>query len=623
MSYLVLDIETNAIIAPDKLWCIVTQDIDTGKVKDYVGERCKDLLRDVHHTDTLIGHNIISYDMPHLSRLLDGFNHPNTMVIDTLVLARLYNFNLRGRHSLEAWGERLGQPKQEHKEWDKFSPEMLSRCKTDVSLTVKLYKYLTAKLSHSRWDKAKQIEHKMVWFSEEMTHNGFFFDRKAAKKIHSIVVKEKDKLDGRLQNIFRPTTKLTREVTPRETAHGTLHGGDFRWLNQDYPDLTPYRAGGTFSRFSWVPFNPQSPRQIIDRVHKIGWSPVEKTKGHQQLMRKVRERRLRRHLAPTSEQLTKMAHYQKYGWKMNDINLSTINADAPEEAQLLVRRLLLGNRTSVIQSWFDAFNAQTGKIHGSFYPLGCWTHRMAHRNPNMGNIPRSDTEFGADMRKLWTSGPSDILVGCDASGIQLRILAHYINNNDFTHTVTTGTNDNKDDIHWRNGDLLGVDRERAKRWIYAWLLGAGPDKLAHLCSVTRGEAIDFTDQFMDRYEGLRELKEGLVKTDAARGYFEGLDGRWVVCPSEHHMMSGYLQNGEALVMKYATLRWQLALRTRHIEVWPCNLVHDEWQTRCREQDAETVGKIQCAALRYTGEALNMRCPLDGAYKIGQTWYDTH
>ena len=197
-------------------------------------------------------------------------------------------------------------------------------------------------------------------------------------------------------------------------------------MPEDQPDLTPFAVGCPFSRFTWVPFNPQSPAQIIDRVHKIGWSPFEMSNGHQQLKREVYQNQRRYRRGPTADQRKKLKRYEKYGWKVNEDNLSTVHSSAPEEVSLLVRRLLLGNRTSVLNSWFEAYNPKTGKIHGNFLVPGCWTHRMSHRNPNMGNIPRSDAEFGADRRRLWTAGPSDTLVGCDASGIQLRILAHYL-----------------------------------------------------------------------------------------------------------------------------------------------------------------------------------------------------
>ena len=626
MSRLVLDIETNAIHMPDKLWCVVTQDVDTGEVKTYHGQdnnrqNCRSLVRDITYNTTLIGHNIIGYDLPHLSRLVDDFIYSPLLVIDTLILARLRHAGIP--NSLEAWGKRLDFPKGNFKEFSSYSPEMLEYCKQDVALTAKLFLYLEDKLKVDNWKQSIETEHKVSWLLLNMKKNGFFFDKEAAKKIHKKVVTEKEKLDGRLQNIFQPVTRLIREVTPRLTRSGTLHSGDFRWMSEDQPDLTGYTAGHTFSRFSWVPFNPQSPKQIIDRIRKYGWNPTEKTKGHTTLLREIRDRRIKTHQLPTFEQQERIKMYSVYGWRINEVNLSTISPDAPPEAHELIRRLLLGNRTSVIESWLEAYNPSSGKIHGDFIGIGAWTQRMAHRNPNMANIPRPDTEFGEEMRKLWTSGPSLWLVGCDASGIQLRVLAHYINNADFTHAVCKGTEEERTDIHTLNAELLSISRNEAKRWIYAWLLGAGPDKLAFLSNTTRGQAIEFSDQFMDRYTGLRQLKEGQIRQDAQRRYFKGLDGRFVISPSEHHMLAGMLQNGEATIMKMATIEWNKQLHDRRIPFWPCNLVHDEWQTRGHEIDTHIIGEIQCQSLQTVGHQLNLRCPLDGNYKVGKTWFETH
>ena len=623
MARLVLDIETNGLIAPDKLWCVVTEDIDTGEVNEYLQGDYSRLATNIRDADTLIGHNIIHYDLPILTRMVSDFIFPWERVIDTLILSRLYHFNIRNGHSLKAWGIRLDEAKIEYDKWDEYSPEMLTYCKQDVHLNVKLFKYLDKKLKGEHWVKSRDLEHEMAYFSLEMQANGFYFNLPEAKKLFAKISREKEQLDGRIQAVFKPVTKLVKEVTPRQTKHGTLHSGDFRWMSEDQPDLSGFTSGASFSRFRWVPFNPQSPSQIIDRVSSFGWAPFERSDGHSKLIREIYQQGKRYRRGPTADQTMKLKRYEKYGWKVNKENFSTISSSAPEETKLLIRRLLLGSRCSVLNTWFEAYNTQTGKIHGNFLSLGCWTHRMAHRNPNMGNIPRSDAEFGAAMRRLWTAGPSDTLVGCDASGIQLRILAHYLDNDEFSDTVCTGNEDDGTDIHTRNGVLLGVERAFAKRWIYAWLLGGGPDKLGYLLEQGRAEAIEAADAFMDRYTGLRELKEGLIVSDAARGYFEGVDGRWVICPSKHHMLSGYLQNGESLVMRYATMHWRQQLTAERIPFWPCNLVHDEWQTRTLKKHAETVGQAQVAALVAVGKELNMNCPLDGNYKIGSTWFETH
>jgi DNA polymerase-1 len=625
MANIVLDIETNAIDMPDKLWCVVTQDVDTGEVKSYHNDTLPNLRDDIKVTDTLIGHHILGYDLPQLRRLLPHFNHPDEKVIDTLILSRLYHFNIRNGHSLKAWGARLRYHKIEYDEFDKFTPEMLEYCTQDVALNVKLFKFLDKKLGEN-FKRAIEVEHRTASVCKALHKNGFDFNMEEALKLHTTIHKEKELLDEQIQAAFPPVTKSLGVTTPRATKGGGLHGGDFRWMREDQPDLTPFAAGCPFSRFTWVPFNPQSPAQIIDRVHKIGWEPFDMSQGHQNLKRLILENQRKYRRGPTPEQQKKLKRYEKYGWKVNVENFSTINPYGPKETSLLIRRLLIGNRLSVLNSWFEAYNTfNTGKIHGVFLVPGCWTHRMAHRNPNMGNIPNAEAEFGAEMRSLWNSGPdpSQSLVGCDASSIQLRILAHYLDNEEFTDTICAGTEEKGTDIHTRNAELLDIPRSTAKTWIYAWLLGAGTEKLSHMLKRSKPDTLVIADTFMDRYTGFRALKTGRIVADAERGYFEGIDGRYVVCPSEHHMLAGYLQNGEALVMRYATLNWMADLEKQKVPFWICNLVHDEWQVKCATKDAEKVGKAMVQSLVKTGQDLKLNCPLSGNYKIGKTWLDTH
>ncbi len=622
MARLVIDIETNAILSPDKLWCVVTQDVDTGAVNVYREGDYTRLVDNISLVDSLIGHNLIHYDLPILSRMVDGFTYTSALVVDTLILSRLYHFNIRGGHTLKMWGERFGDPKIEFDEFDVFSEEMLTYCKQDVALTVKLYKYLNKKLGGASWVPSRVLEHKMAYVCEEMTGNGFKFDLIGAKKLLTIVNKEKEQVDGELQKVFRPITKLIKVVTPRETKGGGLHSGDFRWMSEDIPDLTPFTVGCAFSRFRWVPFNPQSPKQIVERVRKWGWKPFDPTITHSQNTRKINDCHRNKRRVP-QKLLDKAEYFKTWGWKVNKENLLTLSPAAPPECKYLVRRLLLGNRASTLESWMTAYAPTDGKIHGQFLGLGCWTHRMAHRAPNMGNIPRTDAEFGHEMRSLWLADSVGVLVGCDASGIQLRILAHYLENEEFTHHVCNGTQDDLSDIHNVNAKILEVTREQAKTWIYAWLLGAGRDKMGQILGCTATEAMEKSDHFLHEWEGLLELRHGRIAADGDRGYIEGLDGRKVVVPSTHHVLPAYLQNGESIIMKRATMLWRDSLKDMKVPYVAHNLVHDEWQTSTTEEHAETVGQVQCVALHMTGHQLSMKCPLDGNYKIGRTWSDTH
>jgi DNA polymerase-1 len=239
------------------------------------------------------------------------------------------------------------------------------------------------------------------------------------------------------------------------------------------------------------------------------------------------------------------------------------------------------------------------------------------------------------MRQLWGAAPGRTLVGVDATGIQLRILAHYINDEKFTKEVISG------DVHSLNKQSLGEvckDREVAKTFIYAWLLGAGVGKISEILSCSRGAAVEALDKFTNAYTGLKKLKEEIIPRDAARGYFVGLDGRlvkiWGDEESErrHLAMSGYLQNGEKCVMAIACILWNEKLTQEMVPYRQVDLVHDEFQTETIN-DLETalhIAEVQAQAIRDAGTLLNLNCPMDGSYKtkkgtytIGQNWLITH
>jgi DNA polymerase-1 len=633
MSTLTIDIETDGLVNPNNLWCMVTQNVDTGEVKRYVDTRYsggallpnEQLLIDLDGTETLVGHNIIGYDHPVLRYLLVGYNHCRTRIIDTLILANLYHYNARGGHSLAQWGERLGHAKIEHSEWDHYSPEMLARCTQDVKITTKLYKLLLKKLNGKGFDNAIKLEHQMQWLLQDMQDNGFPFDIHGANALHNHLLKEKDKLDVQLQEAFKPKTALVREVTPKTTKHGTLHRGDFRWMREDQPDLTPFSEGCKFSVIKWVPFNPGSSKQRIEKLWEHGWKPIDKTKGYAKLLYGLNDKR-RRGQSFTKEEFDKLEHYKTYGWQTSKTNLSTIPDEAPQAIHLLKNWLLVSSRCSTLVSWMENYNTQTQCIHGKCTGLGAWTHRAAHAAPNMGNVPAVDNEWGKEMRSLFHATEGWDLVGCDASGIQLRVLAHYLNNPEYSDIVCNGTEEEGNDIHFYHKDVLGPickERKNAKTFIYAWVLDAGIPTVANILSCSQQEAREAGENFLQKIDGLQELKFGKIPADAQRGYFIGFDGRLVACRSAHLMLAGYLQNGESTIMKLATTRWHHTLREEKIPFLLADWIHDEWQTLTPKPYSKKVGQHQRESLQWAGKRLNLNCPMDGAFKIGNNWSETH
>ena len=306
---------------------------------------------------------------------------------------------------------------------------------------------------------------------------------------------------------------------------------------------------------------------------------------------------------------------------------------------------MLSSRISRLEEWIshstavlDGNRVSDTRIHGEIAGLGAWTGRMAHSKPNLGNIPAFNqtepdkTPYSDKMRGLWRAGPGMVLVGVDAEGIQLRILAHYMKDQNFIDALVHGRKEDGTDPHALNKSALGKvcrSRDDAKTWIYAWLLGAGKRKQAAILGCSVAEATRAEQNLLDKYRGLRYIKEKVLPRDAVRGYFEGLDGRYVPIPGDtpderlHLALAGYLQNGEAIVIKRACLKFLEELRRKKISFELVNIVHDEYLIECYDKDSREIKQILCTAVEQVGEDLGLECPLSGTGKIGRTWYDVH
>lgn len=333
----------------------------------------------------------------------------------------------------------------------------------------------------------------------------------------------------------------------------------------------------------------------------------------------------------------KEERYKKYGWKINEINLSTLPDTAPEAAQYLTKWLTLEGRRSSLAEWLGCVG-EDSKIHGKFWHIGSWTGRMSHSAPNQANIfapfhgtPKNAVEevkakYDYTLRDLWTA--EGYLVGTDAEGIQLRILAHIMKSAAYRDAICSGKKEDKTDIHNLNKNALGHvcrDRDAAKTFIYAWLLGASPSKVGEILSCSTGQAKEAVSTFLNSLPELKKVKEHKIPMDASRGFFVGLDGRKVHCDSEHLMLAGYLQNGESVIMKHANVLWRKEADKTGIRYKQVDFVHDEWQTDVigNMEEAQEIGRLQRWAIEETGRRLDLFCPLAGSTDIGKTWAQTH
>jgi DNA polymerase I-like protein with 3'-5' exonuclease and polymerase domains len=291
------------------------------------------------------------------------------------------------------------------------------------------------------------------------------------------------------------------------------------------------------------------------------------------------------------------------------------NSHVPEAAKVL-EYLTLQKRYAQVHSWLEAVE-DDGRVHGRVISNGAVTGRMTHQSPNMAQVPASHSLYGHECRSCWTVPVGKKLVGFDASGLELRMLAHYMNDEEFTNVLL------REDIHTRNQLAAGLEtRPQAKTFIYAFLYGAGDAKIGTIVGGTARDGRTLKQRFLRNTPALESLRERITRA-AGRGYLTGLDGRRLRVRSEHAALNTLLQAAGAIVMKKA-----LVILDDYAKQWKLDYkfignIHDEVQSEVVEEQAEKFGWLAVECLKASGVHFKLRCPLDGEYKVGTTWAETH
>jgi DNA polymerase I len=540
-----LDLEANGL-TPDTIWCVVTSENGVSTVHTTPDTLSEALRGSV----SVVGHNLIGYDMPVLERLW-GITVAPERVIDTLVLSRLYEPSKSGGHSLRNWGECLGFPKGDHTDWTQLSQEMIDYCIRDVEVTEAVHQNLMQNMTCFS-PNCIELEHKVQASVQQQEINGWTLDQPLARDLCATFKERMNEIEEELQQKFPP---IVHE----------------RWSEKTGKQL----------KDKVEVFNVGSRQQIAKRLSSLG------------------------------------VRFDKVTEKGNPIVdeavLETI--DLPE-AKVVSEYLMLQKRYAQVNSWLEHVK-EDGRVHGRVISNGAVTGRMTHQSPNMAQVPASHSPYGHECRSCWTVPEGKKLVGFDASGLELRMLAHYMKDEDYTNEIING------DIHTANQRLAGLEsRNQAKTFIYALLYGAGDEKLGSVAGGGRTTGKKLRESFLNNLPSFAALKDR-VSNASSRGYLTGLDGRRLQVRSEHSALNTLLQAAGAIVMKKA-----LVILDDYAKLWKLDYkiignIHDEVQSEVAEKDAEKFGWLAVECLKAAGLEFNLRCPLDGEYKVGTTWADTH
>jgi len=573
------DIETDGL-NPTVIWCIALQDVHDKQIITFHGDTLN-LFKPFIESEatTLVFHNGIAFDVPVLERLLgvvfDDGNYNVIQIEDTLVMSQLDEPRREGGHSLANWGEILGFEKGEHDDWSKFSDEMLEYCKKDVEITTKVYRLMLQKgLSKD----ALQLEYATKEHCSLQERNGWKFDQRGAMDVLQQINEDLRKVEEEVHKTFTPLPVWNSKKPVKNK------------FKKDHTRTKGYQAEvdlqchtnekGDYGYYSYPELNLGSRQQVGRHLVHYGWKPTVFTATGKP--------------------------------KVDESTLKDV--DIPE-AKLIARYLMLQKRQGQVNSWLDEYNDDTGRIHARVHTMGTVTHRMSSSNPNLQQVTASGKEYGSEMRALFTVPEDKVLVGADLSGLELRCLAHYMKDDKYTKALLT------EDIHTVNQKSAGLEtRDESKRFIYAFLYGAGDFLIGKIVGGGIKEGKEVKAKFLENTPALKKLRASVGRA-SNKGYLKALDGRRVLVRSEHASLNFLLQSAGAIISKRA---WEIFhILADEFDYKQLGVIHDEIQIECSPEDAEAIGYLIVDAMKTTTEYYKLNCPITGTFKIGRNWNDTH
>jgi DNA polymerase-1 len=578
----VFDIESDGLLdSISKIHSLVIYDLEQEQLYSYANqpgyESIQSGIEKLLSYDVVIGHNIISFDVPALgithdieirAKVLDTYNMSTLIYTD--LINRDYTYHrftvpddLKGRHSLEAWGYRLELNKGEFgktTDWKNWSPEMQEYCELDVKVNVKLFK---AMLREEYSMRSINLEMDFQKFIHIQERQGVNFDEAAGRKLARKLKVELGKVDMEIVKVCPPWTKQLK------------------------------------TKVKEIPFNPGS-RDHIARflIEKYSWQPEifsEKTKKPKM----------------TEEVLTGLTF---------------------PEVKLFLRRFAITNLQAKLatgdKSWLKF--VRDGKIHGRVITNGAVSGRCTHSSPNLAQCTSPRKPFGKEARSIFIAPPGFNMVGADAKGLELRCQAHYLYPYDggrFAELVVSG------DPHTANQEAADLpNRDDAKRFIYAFNYGGGDELIGGLIDSTlttnqkKQLGRDVKRRFLSRTPGMPQLLSDVKSAAKYRGWLRGLDGRRLHVRSQHMALNILLQGAGAVIMKQSAINfWETRNKymPNYKDVFPVLNIHDEIQCISPEIYAESVGIMLCESMTKAGKDFNFNCLIEGDYKIGSNWMETH
>jgi len=662
---LVFDIETNSLLpALKRMWLLIAQDTKF-KIKYEYFENDFGWKKLFEKAQVVIGHNILGFDVPALKKLFN-YEFPKSVVFhDTALMSRILDYRRFGHrsHSLEVWGEMLGDPKGKFIEYGGWDPEksiysseeewseaMHLYCAQDVNVNIQIYEILLAEFSalakRNPFIKTYMTaEHYAARWQATAQLHGWPFNVEAAKKLFEEIDEKlnatRELLEPRLGIKVIAKDKANRKVEtkkPAWTKDGYYAKRTADWFNipvqcgfemdreealeilemdpQDQSDelivlaeeILEYGSRPIIGEYCRVEFQPRSltsPSDVKDFLFEQGWEPSEwNTKRDEE----------------TGEII-------KTSPKISDDDLELLGGDGA----LYNEFKSLASRHSIIATWIAEVD-ENGMLHGESHLVG--TPSMRTRHQIIVNVPTAEKPYGKEMRSLFHALPNWKLIGADSSGNQARGLAFYLGDKEFIDVIL-----NKD-IHEYNKEKLNdvleemgygrpVTRDQAKRVLYAFLFGASGMKLwSYIFGVAKiKEGNTLKRGFVKAVPGFKDLIDKLENIYGATskegyGYIPSLAGNKIYVDSFHKLLVYLLQSLEKITCSTSLMLTMQRLEAENIPYIPLMYYHDEIDFMTPDEYAERASEISEQAFT-DGPKLYGIDIMAGQGKIGDTWYEIH
>jgi DNA polymerase-1 len=603
------DIEGD-LIPSTQIYCICATNIITkeevqlttyDEMREWFNQRLKEKA-------VFVGHNILGYDIPTMRRIL-GISFPSRSVVDTFLMSMLYSPSIKGGHSLAAWGRRVRSHKSEFSDFSHFSQAMLDYCQQDVNVTRLVYITLIDRMIAAGFtEKSCHLEHLSWHLVQKQKEHGFGFDEQAALKLYTHLQELEDKLKDEIYEYWPPRLEPVR-VFKRPFKRDGKPSANYLKHCEVYPKVELH--GAEYTAFDYVSFNIGSPPQRVEKLLALGWVPREFTKKT--------DKGGGGNPKPTSK------------GKLSASLVEFVEENDKPEVRLIARWIEINSRASMVNTWMEAYNSETKAIHGSLFITN--TLRYKHSAPNTANIPavRLDDNdvplrglagvYTYEARDLWglRDPENNVLVGVDASGIQLRILAEYLGNDRFTESVLS------EDPHTANMELFKLPtRPLTKTITYATLMGAGDAKVAGEAKISLKEAKDVKKLFFEAVPELPELIAKLKAEVAKTGRITLCDGSRIMVNQDYMVIPYLLQGDESRIMRRAAVETYLQSLRREITYYKVGDIHDEHQNEVQKtRSVEFANEVCPDAFLRAGQYHNYSVPIECSAKIGLTWAETH